>query len=30
VSRSEAEKLLEDHAGRLRVIVGDPPPVRSR
>jgi N-acetylmuramic acid 6-phosphate etherase len=30
VSRAEAEQLLEDHAGRLRVIVGDPPPVRGR
>jgi N-acetylmuramic acid 6-phosphate etherase len=30
VSRAEAEKLLEDHAGRLRTIVGDPPPVRGR
>ena len=30
VSRSEAERLLTEHAGRLRPIVGDPPPVRSR
>ncbi len=30
VSRTEAEKLLEDHAGHLRTIVGDPPPVRGR
>ena len=29
VSRDEAERLLEEHAGRLRPIVGDPPPVRS-
>ncbi len=29
VSRPEAEKLLEDHEGHLRTIVGDPPPVRS-
>jgi N-acetylmuramic acid 6-phosphate etherase len=29
VGREEAERLLEDHAGRLRSIVGDPPPVRS-
>jgi N-acetylmuramic acid 6-phosphate etherase len=30
VSRGEAEQLLTQHAGRLRPIVGDPPPVRSR
>jgi N-acetylmuramic acid 6-phosphate etherase len=30
VQRSEAERLLAEHAGRLRSIVGDPPPVRSR
>jgi N-acetylmuramic acid 6-phosphate etherase len=29
VSRDEAERLLEAHGGRLREIVGDPPPVRS-
>ena len=29
VSRDEAERLLEEHAGRLREIVGDPPPVRG-
>jgi N-acetylmuramic acid 6-phosphate etherase len=29
VARAEAEQLLLDHAGRLRPIVGDPPPVRS-
>jgi N-acetylmuramic acid 6-phosphate etherase len=28
VDRNEAERLLEQHAGRLRTIVGDPPPVR--
>jgi N-acetylmuramic acid 6-phosphate etherase len=27
VSRDEAERLLEEHEGRLRAIVGDPPPV---
>ena len=27
VSREDAERLLEQHAGRLRDIVGDPPPV---
>jgi N-acetylmuramic acid 6-phosphate etherase len=27
VSRDEAERLLEQHEGRLREIVGDPPPV---
>jgi N-acetylmuramic acid 6-phosphate etherase len=30
VSRDEAERLLEQHEGHLRAIVGDPPPVRSR
>jgi N-acetylmuramic acid 6-phosphate etherase len=30
VQRKEAERLLAEHAGRLRSIVGDPPPVRSR
>ena len=29
VSRDEAERLLEEHEGRLRPIVGDPPPVRT-
>jgi N-acetylmuramic acid 6-phosphate etherase len=29
VSRAEADRLLEEHHGRLRTIVGDPPPVRS-
>jgi N-acetylmuramic acid 6-phosphate etherase len=29
VSRDEAERLLEEHLGRLRDIVGDPPPVRG-
>ncbi len=29
VSRDEAERLLEEHDGRLRAIVGDPPPVRT-
>ena len=29
VDRAEAERLLEEHAGRLRPIVGDPPPVGS-
>jgi N-acetylmuramic acid 6-phosphate etherase len=29
VSRDEAERLLEEHEGRLRSIVGDPPPVRG-
>ncbi|MDQ3136402.1 MAG: N-acetylmuramic acid 6-phosphate etherase [Gemmatimonadota bacterium] len=28
VGRDVAERLLETHAGRLRTIVGDPPPVR--
>jgi len=30
VQKGEAERLLVEHAGRLRPIVGDPPPVRSR
>ena len=30
VARPEAERLLTEHAGRLRPIVGDPPPVRAR
>jgi N-acetylmuramic acid 6-phosphate (MurNAc-6-P) etherase len=29
VSKGEAERLLAEHKGHLRVIVGDPPPVRS-
>jgi N-acetylmuramic acid 6-phosphate etherase len=29
VSRPEAERLLGEHGGRLREIVGDPPPMRS-
>jgi N-acetylmuramic acid 6-phosphate etherase len=29
VPRNDAERLLGEHAGRLRPIVGDPPPVRS-
>ena len=29
VSREEADRLLETHQGRLRTIVGDPPPVRG-
>jgi N-acetylmuramic acid 6-phosphate etherase len=29
VGRDEAERLLQAHQGRLRPIVGDPPPVRS-
>ena len=28
-TREEAERLLEQHDGRLRPIVGDPPPMRS-
>ncbi|HEY6948689.1 MAG TPA: N-acetylmuramic acid 6-phosphate etherase, partial [Gemmatimonadales bacterium] len=28
VGREEAERLLSTHQGHLRVIVGDPPPVR--
>jgi N-acetylmuramic acid 6-phosphate etherase len=30
VGKGEAEQLLTQHAGRLRAIVGDPPPVQSR
>jgi N-acetylmuramic acid 6-phosphate etherase len=30
VEKDEAERLLAEHAGRLRPIVGDPPPVRSK
>lgn len=30
VSKDQAERLLAEHAGRLRPVVGDPPPVRSR
>jgi N-acetylmuramic acid 6-phosphate etherase len=30
VAKDQAEELLAQHAGRLRPIVGDPPPVRSR
>jgi len=30
VQKAEAERLLAEHAGRLRPIVGDPPPVRAR
>jgi N-acetylmuramic acid 6-phosphate etherase len=29
VSRDDAERLLAEHAGRLRLVVGDPPPVHS-
>jgi N-acetylmuramic acid 6-phosphate etherase len=29
VPKQQAEQLLADHAGRLRPIVGDPPPVRT-
>ena len=29
VARDEADRLLAEHQGRLRVIVGDPPPVRT-
>jgi len=29
VARADAERLLDEHAGRLRSIVGDPPPVAS-
>ncbi len=29
VSREEAERLLREHGGHLRPIVGDPPPVRA-
>jgi N-acetylmuramic acid 6-phosphate etherase len=30
VAKDEAEQLLAEHAGRLRPIVGDPPPVRTK
>jgi N-acetylmuramic acid 6-phosphate etherase len=30
VAKNAAEQLLVEHAGRLRAIVGDPPPVRPR
>jgi N-acetylmuramic acid 6-phosphate etherase len=30
VAKDEAERLLTEHAGRLRPIVGDPPPVRMK
>jgi N-acetylmuramic acid 6-phosphate etherase len=30
VAKDEAERLLTEHAGRLRPIVGDPPPVRTK
>jgi N-acetylmuramic acid 6-phosphate etherase len=30
VTKDEAERLLAEHAGRLRPIVGDPPPVRTK
>jgi N-acetylmuramic acid 6-phosphate etherase len=30
VRKDEAERLLAEHAGRLRPIVGDPPPVRAK
>ena len=30
VAKGEAEQLLVEHAGRLRPIVGDPPPVRTK
>lgn len=30
VAKPEAEQLLAKHAGRLRSIVGDPPPVRAK
>ena len=30
VAKDEAEQLLAEHAGRLRSIVGDPPPVRTK
>ena len=29
VARADAERLLQEHAGRLRSIVGDPPPIRT-
>jgi N-acetylmuramic acid 6-phosphate etherase len=30
VPKAEAERLLAEHAGRLRSVLGDPPPVQSR
>jgi N-acetylmuramic acid 6-phosphate etherase len=30
VSKGEAERLLAQHEGRLRPVVGDPPPVHSQ
>lgn len=30
VPKAEAERLLAEHAGRLRPVVGDPPPVQAR
>jgi N-acetylmuramic acid 6-phosphate etherase len=30
VAKEEAEQLLAEHAGRLRPVVGDPPPVRTK
>ena len=30
VPKAEAERLLQENAGQLRAVVGDPPPVRSR
>jgi N-acetylmuramic acid 6-phosphate etherase len=30
VAKETAEQLLAEHAGRLRPIVGDPPPVRAK
>jgi N-acetylmuramic acid 6-phosphate etherase len=30
VPKAEAERLLAEHAGRLRAVVGDPPPVRAQ
>jgi N-acetylmuramic acid 6-phosphate etherase len=30
VAKDQAEQLLAEHAGRLRPIVGDPPPVRTK
>ena len=29
VGKGEAERLLDQHEGRLRPVVGDPPPVRT-
>jgi N-acetylmuramic acid 6-phosphate etherase len=29
VAKAEAERLLAEHAGKLRPIVGDPPPVKA-